>query len=154
MQMKKTNNKSKKKIPIKALAEQFSHELDAKLPVHVLPNGDIAYKQYRIRQTKNSNWAIYDSKNNSRIDQFFLKSCALMAAKAYNSTKLERYSEVKQLDNRYWANYCDHLVFKKNIQKAKDFDHYLILLTRLEDSEAKVKYYKDAISRMFAWSFV
>jgi hypothetical protein len=150
--MKKT--KRIKPNIVKELAEQFSHELDVKWPVHVMPNGNIVYKDYVIKELKNGNWAVYNRSSKDLIDQFFLKSCALMAAKAYNNTKLEKYFEIKRLDNSYWANYCDHLVFKKNIKTAKDFERYLILLNKLEDSDAKVKYYKEEISRMFKWSFV
>lgn len=149
----KKNNKNKKKIPIKELAEQFSNEFDAKLPVHVMPNGDIVYKNYIVRRLANENWAVLNLQNKDIVDQFFLKTCALMAAKAYNHTKLEQYFEIKRLDNRYWANYTDLLIYKKNIKTAKDFDRYLVLLNKLEDSEAKVKYYKDEISRTFKWSF-
>jgi len=152
--MKKFNKKSTKKKVIKELAEQFSHDLDAKLPVHVLPSGDIVYKDYVVKQTKDDNWGVYNLKNKDLVDQFFLKTCALMAAKAYNNTKLEQYFEIKRLDNRYWANHCDNIIYKKNIKTAKDFDRYLILLNKLEDSETKVKYYKEEISRMFKWSFV
>lgn len=152
--MKKQNKKFKKKLPVKELAEQFSHELDSKLPVHVMPNGDIIYKEYLIRKLSNDNWGIYNRSNKDLIDQFFLKTCALMAAKAYNNTRVERFFEIKRLDSKYWANYCDLTVFKKNIRVAKDFDRYLVLLNRLEECETKVKYYKDEISRMFAWSFV
>jgi hypothetical protein len=152
--MKKFNKNIKKKIPIKELAEQFSHELDSKLPVHVMPNGDMVYKNYLVRKMKNDNWGVFNIQNKDLVDQFFLKTCALMAAKAYNNTRVERFFEIKRLDNRYWANHCDLAIYKKNIKTAKDFDRYMVLLNKLEDSEAKVKYYKDEISRMFAWSFV
>ena len=72
--MKKQNKKFKKKLPVKELAEQFSHELDSKLPVHVMPNGDIIYKEYLIRKLSNDNWGIYNRSNKDLIDQFFLKT--------------------------------------------------------------------------------
>ena len=77
-----------------------------------------------------------------------------MAAKAYNNTQLEKYFEIKRLDNRYWASYCDTLVYKKNIKTAKDFERYLILLNKLEHSNALSMHFKEEISRMFRWSFV
>lgn len=149
----KKNNKNKKKLPIKELAEQFSHELDTKLPVHVMPNGDIVYKNYVVRKMTSENWGVFNLQNKDLVDQFFLKTCALMAAKAYNHTRVEKYFEIKRLDNKYWANYSDSLIYKKNIKNAKDFDRYLVLLNKLEESEAKVKYYKEEISRTFKWSF-
>lgn len=152
--MKNTNKKFKKQKAIKELAEQFSHELDVRMPVTVLPNGDAVYKNYLVRETPTGNWGIYDLQYKELKDQFFLKTCALMAAKAYNHVKLEQYFEIKQLDNRYWASYCDNLVYKKNIKTAKEFERYLVLLNKLEESENKVKHYKEEISRMFKWSFV
>jgi phage tail tape-measure protein len=77
-----------------------------------------------------------------------------MAAKAYTKTQLEKYFEIKRLDNRYWASHCDILVYKKNIKTAKDFERYLILLNKLEHSDALATHFKEEISRMFRWSFV
>jgi hypothetical protein len=152
--MKKPNKKPNKKKVIKELAEQFSHDLTTSLPVSVMPNGNLVYKNYLVKQTPDQNWGIYNLNNKELVDYFFLKTCALMAAKAYNNVTLEKYFEIKRLDNRYWANYCDNMIYKKNIKTAKDFERYLILLNKLEDTESKVKYYKDEISRMFKWSFV
>lgn len=144
---------SKNKL-VKELAQQFEMDLNKTLPVAVRPDGSIVYKDYFIKSKKNGNWAIYSSKTRDEIDEFFLKSCALMAAKAYNNTSLERYFEIKRLDNRYWAHHCDSMIFKNNIKKAKDFDKYLVLLNRLEESELQASHYRDEISRMFKWSFV
>ena len=77
-----------------------------------------------------------------------------MAAKAYLSTNLNRYFEIKRLDNKYWASYSDNQIYKKNIKTAKDSDRFMILLNKLEDSEAQATHFKEAISRMFKWSFV
>lgn len=147
------NTKSKTKV-IKELAGHFDKELQARLPITVLPNGIIVYKDYAIKKMPSGNWGIFNLFNKELIDQYFLKSCALMAAKSHSLTNIERLNEIKQLDNRYWANYTDSLVFKNNIKLAKDFDKYLILLNRLEYCNEQVNYYKDEISRMFRWSFV
>jgi hypothetical protein len=153
--MKKTTKKTKPNIRvIKHLAEQFSVELDKKLPITVLPNGGILYKDYLVKEMKSGNWGVYNYKQNSLVEQFYLKTCALMAAKAHASTNLSVFIEVKQLDNRYWANHCDFVVYKNNIKTAKDFDRYLVLLTKLEESQLKEAYYKEAISNKFKWSFV
>jgi hypothetical protein len=142
------------KLKFKELAEQFQHELDSKYPVHVLPNGNIVYKDFVVKETKQGNWSLYNFKNQSFIDAFFLKTCALMAAKAYHNTQIEKFFEIKRLDNRYWSSYCNARVFKHNIKTAKDLDRYIILLNRLEDAESKEQFYKSEISRMFKWSFV
>lgn len=147
------NTKSKTKV-IKELAGFFDKELQTHLPITVLANGVIVYKDYAIKKLANGNWGIHYVSTKELIDQFFLKSCALMAAKAYSNTNIERFNEIKRLDNRYWANYTDSMVFKHNLKLAKDFDKYVILLNRLEHCDDQVKYYKDEISRMFKWSFV
>jgi hypothetical protein len=150
--MKKSNKKFNKKQVIKELAEQFTHELDTQLPVTILPNGNAVYKGYIIKQLPNGNWGIYHGKNADMIEEFFLKTCALLAAKAYNTVRIREFHDIKQLDARYWAHYSDNLVYKKNIKTAKEFNHYLILLNKLEESAQKAQHYKEEISRMFKWS--
>lgn len=148
------NTKKPKTKTIKELAKYFDQELQATLPVSVLPNGTLAYKQFIIKELANGNWGLYNIHSKDLLDQFFLKSCALMAAKAYSMANLPKYFEVKRLDNRYWANHCDAQVFKHNIKLAKDYSKYLILVNRLEHSTELAKFYKAKISQMFRWSFV
>lgn len=152
--MKKTNKPKNKSRTIKELANFFDQELSTSLPITVLPNGAVGYIDYLIKQTKEGNWGVYNVKSKELVDQFYLKSCALMAAKAYHHCRLEKYHEIKRLDNRYWANFCDTQVFKKNIKTAKEFERFLILLNKLENSEAQTEHFKEEISRMFKWSFV
>lgn len=152
--MKKSNKPKNKTKTIKELANFFDKELSSSLPLTILPNGAVGYKDFLIRQTKDGNWGVYSVVSKELINQYYLKSCALMAAKAYNSVQLEKYHEIKRLDNRYWANHCDTLVYKKNIKTAKEFERYLILLNKLENSEALTEHFKEEISRMFKWSFV
>ena len=149
----KNTNKPKKRV-IRELAEQFNVELNKQLSVTVLPNGDTVYKDYVVRQLSSGNWGLYKFKTKELVDQFFLKSCALMAAKAYSHVQVHRFKEIKTLDSRYWANHCDAEVYKHNIKITKDTDRYLILLDKLENSETKVRQYKTEISRMFKSSFV
>jgi hypothetical protein len=147
--MKKQN---KAKV-VKALATHFEEELNKTLPVTIRPDGSMVYKGLFIKIKKNGNWGIYNLKNRDEIDEFFLKSCALMGAKAYEQTNLTKFLEIKRLDNLYWSNHSDSLVFRNNIKKAQNFDKYIILLNRLEESEQQSARFKDEISRMFKWSF-
>lgn len=149
----KKQNKIKPRA-VKELVEHFSHEVDEKLPLHVLPNGDIVYKSYLVRALKNGNWGLFTLQHKEMKDQFFLKTCAIMAAKAYYQIDLIKYSEIKRLDNKYWASHTDYEIFKRNIKTAVEYERYLILLTRLEDAKEKSKVYQEEISRMFKWSFV
>jgi uncharacterized protein (DUF885 family) len=153
--MKKQNkSRQPKKTIVKDLAEQFASDFTKQLPVTVLPDGGIVYKEFLIKQQTTGNWGVYNIRSKSLVEQYFLKTCALMGAKAYNSTNIDKFFEIKRLDNRYWASYCDLLVYKKNIKTAKDFDRYVILLNKLEDTETKTEHFKEQISRMFKWSFV
>lgn len=147
------NIKSNKKT-IKELAGHFDKELQAHLPVTVLSNGTIVYKDYYVKQLKSGNWGLFRIHTKDIIEQYFLKSCALMAAKAYSVTNLDRFFEVKRLDTRYWANYSDSIIFKNNLKLAKDFEKYQVLLNRYEHSDFQARDYKQQISRMFRWSFV
>jgi threonyl-tRNA synthetase len=149
----KKQNKPKPSV-IKELASQFEAELNKSLPITVRKDGSLLYKSFIIKQNNNNNWAIYHAGSKDSIDEFYLKTCALMAAKAYQSTNLNRYFEIKRLDNKYWANYSDNQVYKRNIKTAKDSERFMILLNKLEDSEAHANHFKEEISRMFKWSFV
>jgi len=152
--MKKQNKPKPKPKFIKELASQFEAELNKSMPVTVRQDGSLLYKNYVIKQNDKNNWAIYHEGSTDSVDEFYLKTCALMAAKAYQSTNLNRYFEIKRLDNKYWASYSDNQIYRKNIKTAKDSDRFMILLNKLEDSEAQAAQFKEAISRMFKWTFV
>jgi hypothetical protein len=149
----KKQNKPKQSV-IKELASQFEAELNKSLPITVRKDGSLLYKSFVIKQNRNNNWAIYHAGSNDSIDEFYLKTCALMAAKAYQGTNLNKYFEIKRLDNKYWSSYSDNQVYKRNIKTAKDSERFMILLNKLEDSEAHATHFKEEISRMFKWSFV
>ena len=78
----------------------------------------------------------------------------MLSAKAYNRNDLNKFFEIKNLDNQYWASYSDNQVYQHNIKKTKDFDRYIVLLNKLEDSQTRSEHLKEQISRMFKWSFV
>ena len=158
---KHSNKKSKQPAPAKPkpkivqeLAKQFEADLNKTLPISIQPNGNIVYKQYFIKQTSNGNWGLFRLANKDLIEEFYLKTSALMGAKAYNNVQLEKYFEIKRLDNRYWASYTDSIIYGKNLKTAKDFDRFQILLTRYEHSTFLTGHYKEEISKMFKWSFV
>jgi hypothetical protein len=149
--MKKTH-KPKLKF-IKELVEHFDVDLNNSLPISIQPNGDIVYKDYVIKLNKFKNWALH-YRSGPIVEQFYLKTCALMAAKAYHRLDLNKFNSIKQLDSHYWSNYCDTLVFKNNIaKKTIAYDRYLILLNKLEYSQEKSDFYKNQISQSFKWTF-
>ena len=70
--MKKFNKKSNKKQVVKELAEHFQNELDRKLPITVLPGGAAVYKNFLVKQSSNGNWGMYNYRNQTLIEQYFL----------------------------------------------------------------------------------
>ena len=151
--MKKT--KKSKTLPkvIKELAAHFEEDLKKSLPIVVHPNGIITYENYGVVKLPSENWGLYNLHSKDLVNEFYLKTCAIMAAKAYDSTRIEKFFEIKRLDNRYWAHFCDNQIYRQNITKAKEFSRYLVLLNKLEDSQAKADYYRSEISRMFKHTF-
>lgn len=138
---------------IKELASYFDQELQSILPIAILPDGSLGYKNFLVKQLPNKNWGVFNIKNKDLINQYYLKSCALMAAKFYNNRQFTKCQEVKLLDNSYWSNYSDSVIFKNNINKVSN-DKNSILLTRLEESSSQAELYKQRISLLFKWTFV
>jgi hypothetical protein len=149
----KTATTTRPKV-IKELAAQFEADLNKTLPISIQPDGSIVYKEFYIKENQLGNWGLYHLKTKDEVDQYYLKTCALMAARAYSRTSLERFFEIKRLDNQYWANHCDSLIYKRNIKLTKDNNRYLVLLNKLEHSEFLAGHYKEKISTMFKWTFV
>ena len=151
--MKKQSKKPQARV-VKELAAQFEADLNRSITLAIQPDGSIVYKEYVVRQLKNENWGVYSIYSKDLIAQFFLKSCALMAAKAYNNSNIQQFKDIKQLDTRYWTNYTEHLVHSKNIGVIKEFDRFMISLNKLEHTRDKTEYYKEEISNMFKRAFV
>jgi len=147
----KTNKKEK---VIKELSMHFEEDFKKTLPISILPNGNVVYRNYIIEQNKQGDWTINNSSILDPIGTFYLKTSALMAAKAYDRNDLNRMFEIEQLDRDYKKNHSDSLIFANNLKKTKDFDRYLILLNKLENSNSKVEHFKEQISKMFKYSFV
>jgi hypothetical protein len=139
---------------IKEFAGYFDQELQTTLPISVLPDGSLLYKDFLVRQLDNTYWGVYNILSKDLINEYFLKSCALIAAKEYNNRHYEKYQSVKLLDSRYASAANDTTVFKNNIELTTDTDKYHILLTRLEESSALSQYYKQLILRLFRQSFI
>ena len=141
------------KKTIRELAQYFDQELQTSLPISILPNGALVYKDYLVKQLPNNNWGVFNIMNKDLKDQFHLKSCALIAAKAYTHRYFYKCNEIKDLDNSYWANYSDFVVYKNIINKSSD-EQYPILLTRLEESDYRANKVKNKISKLFKHTFV
>ena len=114
----------KKKAVIKELAAYFDQELQANLPITILPNGALGYKNFLVKQLPNKNWGVFNVANHDLVNQYYLKTCALMSAKFYNHRQIDKCHEIKDLDNRYWSNYTDAMMFKHNIEKVNSITYY------------------------------
>jgi len=138
---------------VKELATYFDQELHALLPITILPGGALGYKDFLVKQLPNGNWGVFNVKNKDLINQYYLKSCALIAAKHYNNKQHAKCYEIKDLDNSYWSNYSDSIIFKHNSSKVSA-DKRAVLLIRFDESTHKIQYYKKKISLLFKQAFV
>jgi len=152
--MKNQKPKQSKTKVIKELATQFEEDFKKTLPIAILSNGSIVYKQYIIKTNNTGDWCIYKPTVIDPIGSFYLKTSALMAAKAYDKNDLNKMFEIKQIDTDYRNNHTASLIFANNIKKAKDFSRYVVLLNKLEYSQERTEHFKEKISKMFKWSFV
>jgi hypothetical protein len=150
---KKPAKINKQKV-IKELATHFEADVNKTLQLSIQPDGSVVYKQYYVKQSPSEMWNLISLKSNDIVDTYYLKTSALMAAKAYSRADLTRFFEIKELDNHYWASYSDSMIYSHNIKTAKEFDRFVILLNKLELSQQRTEGYKDKISTMFRWSFV
>ena len=133
--------------------EYFEQELDSNLPVLMLPDKSVVYKNYLIKLIKNNNWGVFNTNTGDLIEQYYLKSCALIAANAYFLLDFKKVNLIKQLDNQYWSNYFNIKVLENSIKSIKDNERYLIALDKLENSDAHVNYCKNTISKTFRQTF-
>lgn len=155
--MTKTKRQSKHKNKVHSvdkLAESFDIDFKKILPLIPLPDGSVVYKNYQIKENKRGRWVIYSTHALDPHGEFNLKSCALIAAKALSRVQLEKYNEIKMLDTKYWSNYYTTQVCQHHIKKIKDFEHYLIMLNKLEHSSWIADNTKSEISSIFRSSFV
>jgi hypothetical protein len=130
----------------------LTEEFKKNTPLAVLPDKSIVYKKYKIKQNKKGLWAL-GYLGGDAIDEFRIKTTALLAAKFYDQTNLKRYNEVKVLDIHYWNNSNDALFFKYRCNNAKDLDRRDLFLWRWEQVDNRAKRYKDEITTMFKANF-
>jgi hypothetical protein len=142
-----------KKFAIKELAKYFDLELQRYLPILILPDNELSYKKYIIRQLPNENWGVINSLNFDIIEEYFLKSCALMGVKYYDANNLRQCSIIKDLDRLYWNRHIDTIIFNHSLSVTKDKIKRDILANKLENSELAANHYQNRISNMLRWTF-
>ena len=139
---------------ITKFASYFDQELQATLPISILPDGSLVYKNFLVKQLENTYWGMFDMISKELINEYFLKSCALIAAKEYNHRRYDKYQAVKLLDDKYASSSNDQVIFNHNIALTADSEKYAIMLTRLEESTALSQYYQKLILSLFRQSFI
>jgi len=139
---------------VQKIAETLETEFNNTMKLVPLPDGSIVYKDYVVKENKHGRWAILKKNTLGNQGEFNLKSCALIAAKALSTVHLAQYNEIKMLDSRYWSSYNTTQFCRIAMPKIKDFDHYLIMLNKLEHNEWLAENCKAEISKRFQWSFV
>jgi len=135
--------------------EKFLEDVNDMMPLTILPDGSVAYKNYIIKKNKDSSWTLSRIQNQSKIfiEVFNLKSSALLAANYHRTNRIDLLIETKILDEHYWASYNDHLNFKELYKKTKDLVKRDLYLWRGELTRDRADYYRDKISNAFASSF-
>lgn len=146
-------NSNKIKTIVKDLAEEFSKDFSTAIPFKLLPNGSLLYKNYLVKHTDNKYWGIFDVTDQRLVHEFFLKTCALLAAKEYNDLKFNQYFHIKNLDRRYQAYHNDIIVYKNNIKNITDHERHEIMQNKLQESQIRASSYRHQISNLFKVAF-
>lgn len=135
------------------LEKFLEEEFTKKLPIVILPDKSIIYKQFRIKQNKNQIWDLKWARTGDKIDSFHTKTSALLAAKFYISSNHTRYNEVKHLDLRYWNNSIDAMFFKHRLNTTRDYELKDLFLSRFDLAEQRYKNARHQITQMFKINF-
>jgi hypothetical protein len=136
----------------KQLESFLEEEVKKTMPLAVLPDNSIVYKQYKIKQNKQGAWNL-SHLGGDFIEEFKIKTTATLAAKFYDRDNFTRYNEVKMLDVQYWTNATDASIFKYRRENTKDYDKRDLYTWRWEIADSRATHYKELISRMFKANF-
>jgi hypothetical protein len=146
--------KNKRKIAEK-LEHFLEEEFTKNIPVAVLADKTVVYKNYKIKKTNDGMFSLaFGGRAFETIDKFNLKACALLAAKKHDRCHLAGYNEVVDLDRKYWNNFTDTKYYEARMKTSKDLERYCILSSRLDLSRSRALEYKNKIQGMFKMSFV
>jgi sRNA-binding regulator protein Hfq len=142
------------KTVIKEIASYFDQELQITLPLSVMPDGSLVYKDFLVKQLDNLNWGMYNLTTKDLINEYYLKSSALIASKAYNHRHYAKYYEINELDRKYAVLSNDNLIFKHNLDTVTDLSNHDVLLTKFEENSLQYKHYKKLILLLFRQTFI
>lgn len=135
------------------LEKFLEEEFTKKLPILVLPDKSILYKEFRIKQNKHQVWDLRWARTNDKIDSFHTKTSALLAAKFYQANNYARYNEVKHLDLSYWSNSVDAVFFKTRLNTTRDCELKDLFICRRDLAFQRCKSAQIKITQMFKYNF-
>jgi hypothetical protein len=135
--------------------EKFLEDVDDIMPLTLLSDGNVAYKNYVIEKNKDATWTLSRIQNQSKIfiEVFNLKSSTLLAAKQHRHDQIMDLHRICDLDQRYWSNHTDSVHFKERYKHTKDEVKRDIFLWRYEQTRDRADYYKKEITQAFNQAF-
>ena len=136
----------------KQLEEFLDEEFKVNMPIAVLPNGNLVYKNFIVKKTKNEMWQIYQN-GRQILDQFNLKVCAIMAARLYSNQNFKHYQELRNLDTLYQNSKTDAERFSQRYKTVKDFNRKDVYAARLLHASSQAQYAKVQIRTKFKLMF-
>lgn len=142
------------KRSIKKLAYDLEKELHKALSIMELPDESFIFRGVIVKQLENDNWGIIHLNTRDIIEQFFLRTSALLAADAYSRLNLSEATTIKRLDTHYWSHTWDLIVLNASIKKIKNKEKYMIALNKLENSQIKKQFFGDQLSKRFRSAFI
>lgn len=129
--------------------ENFLEEnFQKNIPVAVLSNGNLVYKNFVIKKNSQDKWELIRFKGN-KLDTFNLKTCAILGAKFYNVNNFSRYNELKILDSFYFKHQIDSEIYKKRYDQTQDLALKDMFMARLSESKQQADYAKEKIISKF-----
>jgi len=137
---------------LKDIKKWCEKEIHENLPVAILSDKSISYKNYRIKQNK-IYWELTKKNSDIVIEKFNTKTSALLAAKFYDSYNYNKLVDIKNLDRKYYYNLIDIEIYKDKLKRTKNLERRDILINRKELSEQKIALYKLEIANHFKNEF-
>lgn len=135
------------------LYRRMERELLDELPIRV-SNNVLEYNDYVIKQQPNKFWGLYTNFNGlDLIKNFYLRISALMAAKKYESTKMQDFNHIVALDQEYCKLYNDIEIFrfqaKKTADSAKKDNYYF----RLQEAKLRLEHVRSQLEKLYRTTF-
>jgi|688.fasta_scaffold697999_2 hypothetical protein len=139
-------------IKVKDFKRYAEQEVDKSLPVKILPDNSLIYKNFRIKKVKEK-WTVNYTKSSDIIDEFYTKTGALLGAKFYNTNNLSKFTAIKDLDRKYYYTLSEIDIYRELIKHTQDFTKKEILYSRYDVAEHRSKVYKEQIASEFKTHF-